>query len=77
MLAIDYMSANKGKNGGIVLNALCPIIKKEYQECPFFVGAEHFLMSFAKSLTMNCYEETRVKIVTLCAVPDKVPECHT
>lgn len=66
------MSIKKGGKGGIVVNAIFPGNRKEIQECPFFVGAQHFLMGFAKSMSLNCYEENCVRIVTLCAVGDKV-----
>lgn len=64
------MSVEKGGQGGIVVNAVFSRNQKELQECPFFVGAQHFLVAFAKSLSINTYDQTSVRIITLCAVAD-------
>lgn len=76
LLAMELMSVENGGKGGIVLNAILTGDKKQFQECPFFVGVQHFLMGFAKSMSLSCYEKTCVRIVTLCVVGHNI-QSHT
>lgn len=64
------MSVENGGRGGIVINAIFPGIKRDFQKCPYFVGAQHFLMGFAKSMSLRCHEQTCVRIITICGVTD-------
>lgn len=66
-LAEQYMSKEKGGNGGILVNISQHIDIKFTAQLPVYYATKHAIIGLSQSLADPChYEKTGIRILTLC-----------
>lgn len=61
---------NLNKCGGVIINAI--VTKENDEQCPLYLGIKHFVITFSKALSAVSYDDTSVKIMTVCFDEEEV-----